>query len=242
MRWLVAIQIAMLCPAQAQTREAPVKIPPVKTSIDFGGRAIEITAWGTLAGSSGVYALSLTVDLSELQKNLTAILGSEINRSEKCGERISVQEGAMIIPEQPSAVVTANVNYERYACAKAFGKEIVKKLVGGRGTIEVKLTPQVADNNLSLDAEVRKLDADGSLGDVLRSGAAGDSIRQDISDSIESAIQKAADLKTSLPPALQNAVTIQSVRFADGGSGRLWLAIAGEAHISAEELRYAVGQ
>jgi hypothetical protein len=33
------------------------------------------------------------------------------------------------------------VHYERYACVKALGKEIVKRLVGGNGVVELNLTP-----------------------------------------------------------------------------------------------------
>jgi hypothetical protein len=161
-------------------------------------------------------------------------------------------ESAALTPEAPASVLTAHVNYERYACAKAFGKQVTKKLAGGHGVIELKLTPEVADNNISLDAEVRKLevrklDADGSLGALLRSGALGEALRQDIGDSVESAIQKAADLKKiipqgALPAAIRNAIAIRSIQFADGGTGRLWLNVAGEVRLSAEELRRALAQ
>jgi hypothetical protein len=84
------------------------------------------------------------------------------------------------------------------------------------------------------------MDADGSLGDLLRSSSIGDSIRDEISDSIESAIQKSADLKSTLPAAMEKAVTLQTIQFADGGAGRLWLIVGGEVHLSAEQLRELV--
>lgn len=226
----------------AQTREPLLKVPPVKATIDLDGQPIEITAWGAVSAErSGALALALTVDLGSLQDRLTPVLAAQLNRSERCGERLTV-EHATLAPEGAASILTANVNYERYACAKAFGKEIVKRLVGGHGVIEVKLTPEVADNNISLNAEVRKVDADGSLGNVLRSGSLGDSLRQDIADSVESAIQKSVDLKKTLPAAVGNAVAIQSIQFASGDAGRLWLTIAAQVHMSAEELRRAVGQ
>jgi hypothetical protein len=77
------------------------------------------------------------------------------------------------------------------------------------------------------------LDSDRSLSDTLR---------QDIADSIESSIQTTADLNSTLPPGLKNAVTIQSVQFADGGAGRLWLTLAGKIQLSAEQLQRAVGK
>ena len=114
--------------------------------------------------------------------------------------------------------------------------------MGGHGVIEISLTPSVADNNISLDAQVRKIDADGPIGQVLRSGEVGDSIREEISDSIESAIQTVTDLKTMLPAAIGEAAVIKSVQFADGGAGRLWLKITAEVRLPAEQLRRAVGQ
>jgi len=235
---LAALIIASF--VEAQTSEPALKIPPIKTSIDLDGQSVEITAWGTVsATASGPFALALTVDLGGFQDHLTAVLGAQLNKSDPCGERITLERAALT-PQAPSSILTANVNYERYTCVKAFGKQVVKKLVGGHGVIEVKLTPEVADNNISLDAEVRKLDADGSLGALLRSGELGDTLRQDLGDSVESAIQKSADLKGTLPAELQNAVTIQNIHFADGGAGRLWLSIAGEVRLSAEQLRRAV--
>jgi hypothetical protein len=231
-----------MCVAQAQTGNPALTIPPVKATIDFEKQPVEITVWGTVtAAPSGSFALALTVDLGDLQQHLTPVLSAEINRSDQCGERLSV-ERVVLAPNAPASILTANVNYERYTCVKALGKQTVKRLVGGHGVIEVSLTPSVAENNISLGAQVRKIDADGSLGEVLRSGEVGDSIREEISDSIESAIQKVADLKAALPAAVESAVIIKTVQFADGGAGRLWLTIAGEVHLSAEQLRRAVGQ
>jgi len=73
--------------------------------------------------------LALTVDLGDFQEHLTPVLAAQVNRSERCGDRLSV-EHAVIAPSAPSAVLTANVNFERYGCVKAFGKEIAKRLVG----------------------------------------------------------------------------------------------------------------
>ena len=128
-----------------------------------------------------------------------------------------------------SAALKAYVYYERFACAKAFGKEIVKRLAGGNAVIDVTLTPSVNNNTVKLAAEVKKIDADGSLGELLHSGSLGDSIRAKVAASIESAIQKSMNLKSTLPAAVAEAATLRTVQFADGGAGRLWLTIAGSA-------------
>jgi len=118
----------MVCLAQAQTGDLTLKIPPAKTSLDLKGQPVEITAWGTVsAAPSGVFRLAMTVDMGNFQENLTPVLAAQLNRSDRCGERLSV-ERATVAPAAPSAVLTAYVHYERYGCAKAFGKEIVKRL------------------------------------------------------------------------------------------------------------------
>jgi hypothetical protein len=242
MRLLTGLLLAAICLAQAPTSNPALKIPPVKASINLDQQLVEITLWGTVSPApSGTFAAALTVDLGSFQEHLTPILAAHLNRSDRCGDRLSV-ERAVIAPTAPSGLLTANVNFERYVCVKAFGKEIAKRLVGGKGLIEVNLTPSVAENEIEIAAEVRKIDADGSLGEVLHSGSFGDSIRQKIADSVESSIQKAANLKSTLPAALGKAVSMDSVQFADGGSGRLWLTITGEVQLSSEELRRAMAK
>jgi hypothetical protein len=179
--------------------------------------------------------LSLTVDLGDFQENLTPVLAAQLNRSDRCGERLSV-ERAVLVPAAPSGVLTAYVHYERFACVKAFGKEVVKRLVGGNGVIEAVVTPSVAENRIALTAQVRNVEGDGSLGQLLRSGSLGDSIREKIAASIESAIRKSANLKW-LPAGIDDAAAIQAVRFADGGAGRLWLAIDGDVRLTGEQFR-----
>jgi hypothetical protein len=223
MKPALAIGVCMACFAQAQPA---LEIPRLKTTIDIGGHPIEIAAWGSVSSMS----LDLTVDLGALQEHLTQVLAAELNRSDECGDRITV-ERASIAPDAPASKLAATIQYERYVCGKAFGKRIVKKLAGGNATVEIKLTPEVAaENSISIDAELV------GLGDL------GDSIREVISDGVESAIQKSADLKTVLPAALQKAVTIQTVRFADGGAGRLWLTVTGTLQLSREQVRAVVGQ
>jgi hypothetical protein len=226
-----------VCLAQAQTGNSTLNIPPVKTSLNLEGQALEITAWGAVSTApSGAYRLAMTVDLGNFQENLTPVLAAQLNRSDRCGERLSVEHAALA-PEAPSAVLTANVRYERFACAKAFGKQIVTRLAGGNAVVEVNLTPSVAENRMALTAQVRKIDADGSLGELLRSGSFGDSIRQKITASIESAIQKSANLKSTLPAEIENVAALQTGQFADGGAGRLWLNMTGEVRLSAEQFQ-----
>jgi hypothetical protein len=209
----------------------------VKTSLNIEGQPVEIKAWGAVSvAPSGLFGLALTVDLGNFQENITPVLSAQLNRSDRCGERLSVQRAALV-PAAPSAALTVYVHYERFGCVKALGKEIVKRLAGGDGVVDLNLTPSVGENGIALAAQVRKIDADGSLGELLRSGSLGDSIRDKIAASIESAVRKSANLKSTLPPEIENVAAIQTLQFADGGAGRLWLILAGEVRIPAEQLR-----
>jgi hypothetical protein len=225
MRLIAGLVFTVVCLAQTDT----FKLPPVRTSITLEGQPVAIAFWGAVSPAH----LSATVDLGDFQEHLTPILAAQLNRSDKCGERLAVEKAALA----PSGVLTATVHFERYACAKAFGKEIVKRVVGGDAVVEVNLTPTVADNHIGMNAEVRKIDADGSLGEALHSGSFGDSLRQKIATNIESSVRKSADLKSALPAEVDNVLTLRSVRFADGGSGRLWLAIEGDVRLNAEQLQ-----
>lgn len=75
---------------------------------------------------SGVFRLAMTADLGNFQENLTPVLAARLNRSDRRGERLTV-ERAVLAPAEPSGALRAYVHYERFACAKAFGKEVVKR-------------------------------------------------------------------------------------------------------------------
>jgi hypothetical protein len=120
---------------------------------------------------------------------------------------------------------------------KAFGKEAVKKLVGGNATLKVKLTPSVEANAVSLHAEVVGLEADGSLGELLRSGSMGDTLKEKIAASVRSAIQKATNFSNAIPPEIQSAVTVRSVQFTSGREGRLSIESIAEVRISPDLLK-----
>jgi hypothetical protein len=237
MRYWILLSIAPVFAAPAGAEDLELKIPPVKTSFDVKGQAVNITAWGSLSSAPhGPYKMALTADLSDLQANIGPLLANQLDRSDRCGERLSV-ERATIVPTSPAAVLTAQVHYERWACIKALGKNAAKRLVGGNAVITVRLTPAVAADGISMGAEVQKIDADGSLGEVLQSGSLGTAVKEKIAASVESSIRKGLDLKSTLPPAAAAAATIRSVQFLSGAEGRLWLSAEGEVRISAAQFQ-----
>jgi hypothetical protein len=233
MRINILLSAALICAAQARAEDLELKIPPVKTSLDVKGQPVQITAWGAVSrGPQGLFKLALTADLSDLQANIGALLASQLNRSDRCGERLSV-ESATLVPVAPAAILTAHVHFERWGCVKALGKQVVKRLVGGNAVVVVKLTPSAGPDGISMASEVQKIDADGSLGEVLQSGSFGTSVKEKIASSIESSLRKGLDLKSTLPPAVASAATLRTARFASGPESRLWFSLDGDGHISA---------
>jgi hypothetical protein len=105
-------------------------------------------------------------------------------------------------------------------------EEQVQKLIAGNAVIQAKLAPSVGENHseLRLTPELGPIQADGSLGELLRAGT------------ILSAMQKGLDPNAILPPVLQGSVTIQDARFRDAGSGGLIVTPNGLVQISDDQL------
>ena len=219
------------------------KIPPVKIPLDVKDQPISITASAVLTVSSKdrnlrILNLQLTGDLSDLQHNLTNLLSSQLDKDDRCGERVAIQNAALR-PVEPASVAVVQLHVERWTCVKVLGKQAAKKLLGGDAQIQIKLTPAIDKDSteLRLVPEVGEIEADGSLGELLRSGALGDTIREKIRSSILSALNKGTNLGATLPPAVQGYVTIQSAEFKDGGEGSLLVVLDGEARITQEQVK-----
>ncbi len=237
MRLSVLFSVVLVLAAPVRGEDLTLKIPPLKTSFQAGGQTISVTAWGTLSGASAdALRLAFTADLAGLQDNITPLLRAELNRSDRCGERLSVDH-AVLGPSEPVAVLTVNLRFERWACAKVFGKEAVKRLVGGNGLVLVTLTPSTGPEGIGMAAAVKKIDADGSLGEVLRSGSMGASVKEKIATSIQNAIRKSLDLKAALPARVGAAATFESARFVSGPEGHLWISVGAALHLSADEVQ-----
>jgi hypothetical protein len=234
---LFVLLIALVAPSAARCDDLALKIPPVKTSFQAGGQTIPVTAWGTLSGAppDGL-RLTFTADLAGLEDNITPLLRAELNRSDRCGERLSIDQ-AVLRASEPAAILTVNLRYERWACAKVFGKEAVKRLVGGNGVVTVLVTPAVGPDGIGMTSEVQKIDADGSLGDVLRSGHMGVTVKEKIANSIQNALRKSLDLKAALPQRVADAATFESARFTRSPEGRLWISARATLRLSPDEFQ-----
>ena len=235
--------LAVALPMQATDQTATFKIPPVKIPLKFKEQNTTIAASAmitliTKKQGLNILKLELAADLSGLQENVTALLSSALDKDDPCGDRIAIQH-ATLTPLDRASITVVELHYERSACAKVLGKKESKRLVGGNAVMQMKLTPAVDDDNtqLRLVPEVGAIEADGSLGELLRSGTLGEMLREKIRKAILSALQKGADLSATLPPAVQGYVKIKNAQFKDAGSGRLLAILDGEIQITNEQLQ-----
>jgi hypothetical protein len=230
-------------PWAATAQNAVFKVPPVKIPLEVKDQPITITASAVLTLTTKdrnlrVLNLQLTGDLSDLQRNLTTLLSAQLDKDDRCGERIAIQN-ATLKPADPSSVAVVQLHVERWACIKALGKQAARKVLGGDAQIQIKLTPKIEKDSTELELvpEVGEIQADGSLGELLRSGALGETIREKIRSSIVSALHKGTNLAATLPPAVQGYVTIQNAEFKDAGGGSLLVVLDGEASITQEQVK-----
>ena len=230
-------------PVRPGEKTTTFKILPVKIPVNVKDERITLLASGliTLTRQTqglNILDLQLTGDLADLQQNLSELLSAELNKDDHCGDRIAIEQ-ATLAPAEPGSLATVQLHYERWGCAKVLGKQEAKRLVGGNAVMQMTLTPAVEQGSteLRLVPEMGPTQADGSLGELLRSGTVGEMLREKIRESILKALQKGTDLSATLPPAVQGYAKIKDARFRDGGSGRLLVLLDGEIQISNEQVQ-----
>jgi hypothetical protein len=81
----------------------------------------------------------------------------------------------------------------------------------------------------------RTIQADGSLGELLRTGPFEQMLREKVGHALQCATEKGTNISETLPPAAQGFVTVLSARFKDGGSGHLAVVLGGETHITSAQ-------
>ena len=242
-RYLLVLGLLTALPAAA---DGSLEIPPLKTALSIADQSVTVIASGhvSMTASPGgqVLAVTLAADLSDLQDKITAILRAQLTQNNRCGDRLSVDR-AELAPDAPAALLTAWVHYEKWGCAKAFGKEMVKKLAGGNGTVKVRLVPAVdSPDVVHLHADVLSIEADGQLGELLRSGSFGAALQEKIRKTLASDLESSTNLRAALPPALRDLARIQASEFATAAEQRLRLTISGEIRVSADQAAAISGQ
>lgn len=207
----------------------------------MAGQPLTITVSGSVAqDNQQAFRLRLDAELTDLQSHITPLLAAEVNQSNKCGERVSVERAALA-PAMPEAKLTVQLHFEKWACLKAFGKETATKLVTGNGIVHMLLTPQADESTVKLDAAIGDIEADGTLGQLLHSDF-GNALRDKIRESLRKAIERSSGLEAVVPQPARPFVTIQSVEFGERGTGILMLNLAGHLSLPADQASAILNQ
>ncbi len=212
-------------------------LPAVKNSLTYANQPIDIVTSGLVSrgvaeGGQNTFKLELTVDLSDLQHEITEVLRDQLEKADRCGEQITIRN-ATLIPAEPASQVDVQLHFERWAC---FGKGPGTEMAEGNATLEVKLTPAVGeDGTLRLVPEITRIDAQGLVGELLHSGSLGESLRDGIRESLLSVVRQSGDFNTTLPPAAKGNAKLERAKFEGTGSGKLMVVMDGEIRVSDEK-------
>ena len=255
-QFLIRSRVALACLlllagtslSRASDPTAMFQIPQVKILLDVKDQQLTIASSALIAVTRGQRGLNsarwqLYADFSGVQQNLTGILSSALDKIDGCGEHIRIQN-ATLTPFDPATQAVVTLHYERWACAVVVGKKQAKRVTSGNAVVEMKLVPAVEANNseLRLVPDVVRIEADGSVGEFLRSGPVGNMLRDKIRNAILSTLQKGTDLSAALPPALQGHARIQNAQFQDAGEGRLAVYLQGEFPVTEEQIEFLSDQ
>jgi hypothetical protein len=211
-------------------------IPRVKNSVDMRNQSISVTTTGVISagvaeGGQNTFKLELLADLSDLQNNIGDILRAQLNKADRCGEQVTIRD-AGLTPQEPASLVVVQLHFERWSC---LGRDTVNEMAEGNGTIEVKLTPAVGeDGALQLRPEIGRISAEGLVGELLRSGSLGDTVRDGVTQSVLTVVRQGGDFKATLPATAQGHVTLRRAQFRGTGSGKLMAVLDGEIRLSDE--------
>lgn len=215
-------------------------LPKVTNSVIVAHRTIPVAVSGELSqiaaqGDQRTFQLELTADLSDLQQNVTELLRDQLDTSETCGQRISIQQ-ATLTPATPASLLVMRLHFERWMCTRTFGQQTSNELAEADGMVQIKLTAAVeAPNTLKITASFARIEATGMLEESLRSGPLGEVMLDKVAQSVQSAARAASDLKVALPPAVHNSAVIQSAKFRDVGVDGLSVVLDGQIEISNEQ-------
>jgi hypothetical protein len=222
--------------AVSGSMDSAFNLPPVKNSVNFGSQPIavttsEIISQGVAEGGQETFKVELTADMSDLQQNFTQVLRAQLNKADRCGEQIAIRNAALT-PLPPAGLVMVQLHYERWACFGSAQNEMAE----GNGTIELRLTPTVSDDGtLRLVVEIRRIDAEGMVRELLRSGSLGDAVRDAVMQSLLSTVRQGGDFKATLPPSAQGYATLRRAQFQGTGAGELRAVLDGEIRVPNEK-------
>jgi hypothetical protein len=214
-----------------------VTIPARKSPMTIGGQTVGISTSAVItrpsaAGAEAVYKVEATSDLGELQENIGTILIRAMNREDRCGERIRLQE-ANLAPDIPAAEALVRLHYERWTCSPGYGG--TREITEGNATVYMRLTSSVgANGQVQISTEIVRVEAERFLADLVKSGSLGDKLREQMSSAVTAGV---ANLKTMVP-VVGDATVTRSVVFASSHAEELSVVVDGELRMSDEQVQF----
>ena len=230
----------------ASGQDLTFAIPAVKSRLRIGGQDIVVSSAGDLSQTDAQadtrsFVLTRTLDLTDLQQNLTQIMNSQFAETQSCGERLAVRH-ASLMTAPPASSMILQLHFERWSCSRPFGQSATTELAEGDGTVEMRLTPTVEDSQLHINPEFKRIDATGMMAEALRSGDLGQDLRAKAGQTLLLALRAGADVKATLPPALQGPASLEAARFQDNGSGGLKVALESTVKLSNDQVNALANQ
>jgi hypothetical protein len=216
---------------------------PGKTAIQLGNQRITVITSGAISelkasADENLFQVELAADLSELQQDLVEILNSQLGISDRCGETVQILDGELR-PSAPVSLLNMQLHFEHWICMRG---GIMNEMAEGNGSMEVKFSTSIADDGRPrVVAEISRVEAEGVLGDSLRS-ALGEQIREKVNGILYSVIHDTSDIKNILPPAALGHTTVNQARFDAVGLGRLILVLDGEVRLSSQEAKVLISE
>ena len=229
---------------RADTQNTIYFAPPVKKSVKMEDQSVLFTTRAVFSktevpGDDSPLHIVLTSDMSGLQQQLTDILRAGLNKSDACGEQITVQS-ADLEPSAPASLARVQLHYERWAC---IGRGNANEMVEANGTIQVKLAPSISESGiLALVPTIESVDAEGLVGELLRSGPLGENVRDKVADSVRWAISQVVDYKAVLPAAAEGNVKLRQAHFQGTGANRLSIVLEGGIKVSPDQMTQLLTQ
>ncbi|MGA8271472.1 MAG: hypothetical protein WB919_07915, partial [Candidatus Sulfotelmatobacter sp.] len=109
---------------ESNTQDVAYNLPPMRASIKFANQPMTITTSGVVSksvaeGGQNTFPVELTSDMTDLQLTVADVLRDQLEKSDRCGDRIAIQT-AVLNAEAPATVVEIQLHYERWAC---FGRD-----------------------------------------------------------------------------------------------------------------------
>jgi hypothetical protein len=219
------------------------QLGPSRSAVRVGDQTIGINTTGSIAkgvasGGQTTFKVELTADLADLQQDLSDLLRDQLDRSERCGMHVAIQS-ATLSSSEPASVAAVQLHFERWSC---FGG-VVSEMAEGNGTIEVTLNLAAEkDGELRVEPKIARIEAEGLVGDLLRSSALGDSLRDKLAAVVLATAREGTNFKRILPQAALSNVAVDEVEFQGTGTGKLMIVLHGEIRVSNEKAASLIGE